>query len=276
VHRDAAQLIDDNATSTHGNVVFIFADGHSSIASAAEAMHELGFKGNVAVIGSYVDQLTVGYLSLRELKNMQDSWGWNILNHSWYHREATNAYQKDDVSGIESDILKGMIYLIENGINSDPNWYVAPEGIMNETLTKMIAKYYSFDAMRSSALSYPYGASQPVKNLTIEKTTTLETVTAAIDDAMNSKQTLFLTFHRIQESSDTRYVYPIADFKKILDVLVRENIHPITLAELDSQMGVKASEFDVTSGRPEQISLSISAKTGLRLFAEKMTSALIR
>ena len=88
-------------------------------------MQSLGLEGNVGAISGYIAKDGAGRLTLSQLQNLQNEYGWNIINESWYHyNPITQYYDTKNLAGLDQDILKGAEYLTQNGINSDPNWYI--------------------------------------------------------------------------------------------------------------------------------------------------------
>lgn len=222
-----------------GSVVIVFDDSYSSILPAAEALHANGLKANVAVIGKYVDK-TKGYLTLRELKALQNDWGWSIINHSWKHRNAVTDYsQTGNLQGFEQDILRGAKYLEDNHINSAPNWYVYPSGATNAQIRAIVGKYYKFarTTLRGPEY-YPFGEDLLVKTFLVGDDMPISSVKKAIDDVREFKLTLFLTFHSIRSAPDNRKGYALDNFAEIAKYIKEQDISTKTTAELDEKSSV--------------------------------------
>lgn len=249
-----------------GNVVVVFDNGDSSILPAAQVMSELGLKGNVGEIGGYTAKKSQGYLTLRELQDLQNIYGWNIINESFYHKNAVaDYYDTNNLSGLDSDILKGAEYLTANGINSDPNWFIYPGGGTNEAIGTVVGKYYKFARTTSVGPEvYPFGDPLAVKTFpTIVRGTSPESVMKAIYDAKKYNLTLFLTFRRIQTSPTDRAGFSLLDFQKIMEYIVQQNIGVKTLSELDQSNGVDMNTMKLATSQPEQLSLSVAARTSI-------------
>ena len=245
----AALSVDKLATypqQSQESVVFIFDDGYESILPAAEIMKHYGIKGNIAVIGDQanIDTSLPGYLSLAQLKELQDKDGWNMVNHSSHHVDAYSSYfLKNNLSGFENDLLAGAKFLQDNQINSAPNWYIYPHGGTNESIKNIVGKYYAFArSVQNQPEAYPFGDPLGVKTLSASGSngsedglTNLapEQIEAALQDAKKYGLSLFLTFHRIHSVPSDRPGYDIGDFERVVKFM--GTIYFITLKSLYSR-----------------------------------------
>jgi len=66
--------------------VIIFDDGWSSVLEATKIMEKYNLKGNVSVITKNVN--AKGFLSLDNLKMLQNQYNWNLASHSNLHKDA--------------------------------------------------------------------------------------------------------------------------------------------------------------------------------------------
>lgn len=257
-----------------GQVVIIFDDGYASILPAADLMNKLGIKGNVAVISGNVEKKNKSSLSLQEITKLQNDYGWSIVNHSWYHKEALTTYYKTKkLNDLESDILKGARYLEDNGISTDPNWYIYPHGETNQELRNIVGKYYKFArTVQNEPEVFPFGENLAVKSFSVQNDTPSQAVAKAIADAKKYKLTLFLTFHRIQSNPTDKPGYTFENFTSVMNDLKKQNISVKTLKELDESNGVEIRKINFIPGKPEQIDFKIIIKNG---FVEKIQSKII-
>ncbi len=223
-----------------GKIIIVFDDGYQSIKPATETMIRLGLKGNVGVIGQRVEEGSKGYLTMDQLKDLQNNAGWNLVNHSYFHKNGLEEYaSKNRFDDYEQDILRGRDFLAENNMNSAPHWYIFPNGANNAKLREIIGKYYKF--ARTSAAqpeSYPFGNPLMVKTYAVENVTPVASVQATIDDTKAYHLTTFLTFHRILSTPDDPPGYPIADFNKIMEYIASQNVKVVTLGEFDKENGL--------------------------------------
>jgi peptidoglycan/xylan/chitin deacetylase (PgdA/CDA1 family) len=240
------------------DVTIVFDDGYESILPAAQYMNSNGLKGNVAVIGYYTKNKAIGHLTIEELKSL-NSQGWDILNHSYLHKNAlTEYYSKGDLLSYEDDVLAGAKFLQENGLNSDPNWFIYPNGATNSDLKSVISKYYKFGRTTASQPeAFPFGDPLTIKAISINNTTKPEEIIKAIQDTQEYKTTLFLTFHRIEATEFDRPGYPIENFKVIIDYLVKNKINVVSVSEFDKEHGVSANQQIFSQDVPSHLDAEI-------------------
>ncbi|MDP3792913.1 MAG: heparinase II/III family protein [bacterium] len=252
-----------------GSVVIIFDDGYKSILPAASIMNSYGIKGNVALISGQVGKL--GYLSLDDVKMLQNEYGWNIINHSREHKNAVLNYYPDALRDLEYDVLDGAKFLNENSLNSAPNWYVYPNGATNNTIKNVVGKYYRFARVtRTAKETFPFDNPLEVNAFSVRDDTLPAKVLSVVDDAMSNNSIQFLTFHRIEQNPpiDEKGGYPIDDFKRLIAGLSARDIRVLALNELDEINGIPQNEWIIKDKIPEQIVLQMYvAKKG---FAQKI------
>jgi hypothetical protein len=247
-----------------GKVLIVFDDGSSSIQPAAAAMEKYGMKGNVAVIGKYPETALSGYLSVSALRQLQAQ-GWSMINHSYYHQDALAVYyDKNNLAGFESDVLKGAEFLEKNGIDTDPNWYIYPHGTTNTAIEGVLSKYYKFARTELTAPeAFPFGEPLAVKDYVVEDDTTPQQIENAVADANKYHQTLLLTFHRIHANASDQSGYGINNFKTLVNYLHNSKAQVMSFNQLDKSNGVPIDHFKIVSNQPEELSGGVSSSSSL-------------
>ncbi len=241
-------------------VIVIFDDGWDSVLGAAEIMKKYGLKGNVAIVTGSIG--TKRYLTLDDLKKLQNDYGWDIANHSNLHKDAVKEYiNTDNVKEFEDDLTDALYYLMRNNINSAPNWYIYPDGSRDNILDEIVEKYYKFarstiDAPGSSPFANPFSVTTlPIYS---NNTTPLD-VHNAVSDAIKYNQTLLLMFHKISPGKPTVHTeYSRSDFESTIKDIKKQGIKVVTLSELDRENNVPATNFVFNDARPSQFTLEIS------------------
>jgi hypothetical protein len=254
-----------------GKLVFVFDDGYQSILPAARYLHENAMKGNVAVIGKYVDIPTNDYLNMFQLKALQDNWGWDMVNHSQRDVDAVrHYYRRNDLEGYATDIAEQATWLEANHMNSAPNWFIYPMGTANAATERVVARYYMFARVTAdNPDTYPFGISRAVTDLEIRYQgdgqgdrvgSRPSAVISAVSQAVKYHQTIILTFRRIKSMAGDLTGYPLAAFKKIVDGIRQSGIKVMTLSELDRSNGIPVrNRIDFTPARPAQITVNVTS-----------------
>jgi Heparinase II/III-like protein/Heparinase II/III N-terminus/Polysaccharide deacetylase len=250
-------------------LVFVFDDGYQSILPAASYMHQNKMPGNVAVIGKYVDYPTQDHLNLYQLRQLQNAWGWNMVNHTQKHADAVATYSdQNDLSGYQTDILQQASWLEKNRLNSAPNWLVYPHGSTNNELQSVVGKYYMFARVTTdNPDAYPYGNPLAVSDFEIQYPgdegdggsaglTSPAEVHSVVQQAIANHSTIILTFHRINSEPADGPGYPLALFKQIVNGIHQSGIKVLTLSQLDQSNGVSvANRIHYVAAQPSQITV---------------------
>jgi peptidoglycan/xylan/chitin deacetylase (PgdA/CDA1 family) len=241
-------------------VVIMFDDGWSSVMDAAKIMNEYDMKGNVGVIGGSVGKKS--YMNVDDLKVLQNQYHWNIVSHTYRHKDAVGYYYKNnDKAGYEEDITNNIYFLEKNNINSAPNWFIYPNGRSNTWAKQIVSKYYTFARGTDNAPEFfPYADPLSVKVLSVYSDRIKpEGVAAAVRDAKKYDQTLFLMFHKFSEYAPYYYTeFNLKEFESIIKMINEENVSILTLSELDNYYKIGQNEIKVSQRQPAKLTVSIN------------------
>ena len=250
--------------------VIVFDDGWSSILDAARIMNNNGLKGNVGIVTNSVG--TKRYLTIDELKMLQNEYGWNIANHTSLHKDAVKTYiETNNEKGFEDDLTGALKYLIRNDINSAPNWFIYPDGSRDSILDQVVGKYYKFArstiaAPESSPFANPFSvATLPVYS---DDTEPID-VHNAVSDAIKYKQTLFIMFHKISQGEPVTHTeYSLSKFESIIKDIIDQGISVVTFSELDINNSIPDTIFTLNEAIPSQFNLDISVNQNSSIFQD--------
>lgn len=242
--------------------VIVFDDGWSSVMDAAEIMNKYDLKGNIAVITGSVDKKQ--YLTLDNLKTLQNDYGWNMASHSNLHKNAVDEYvNNSNLEGFKNDVSDALEYLIKNNINSTPNWYIYPDGSTDDAIKNIIGKYYKFArATINIPESFPFAEPLEVGVFPVysDRAKPID-VHNAISDAIKYHQTIFLMFHKFLKGAPSLYTeYSLNDFETILKDIKDQGIKVVTLSDLDKENNIPETEFVLHEAIPQQLDLNFSVK----------------
>ncbi len=268
---ETAQQPAPKVSETGPAIVIVFDDGYQSILPAIEAMRQRGLKGNIGVIADRVDGHMNGYLNLALLQKFQNEYGWNIVNHSRHHVPAAERYGGDiGASELEQDITSGARFLVDNGINSAPNWYIYPFSSLDESTKAVVGKYYRF-ARTTQRGGAPFPFADPLGVTTISSDAVesgegkvfvpIDNLIGRVDEAVAKDDPVIVTFHRIRSRDTDPPGYELADFTDFLDHVVASGVPVLTFSEFDAWNGVDIPEMKVNdNGLRLDLSVEISSK----------------
>lgn len=256
---------------SQAKLVIVFDDGYQSILPAASYLHQNGMPADIAVIGKYVDYPTQDHLNLYQLKQLQNNWGWDMVNHTQQHVDAVvNYYDRNDLTGYAADILQQATWLEANGLNSAPNWFIYPHGDTNASLERVVGRYYMFArVVADNPDAYPYGDPHAISDFEIQYPgdegeggnsglTSPAEVFSVLRQAIAYHSTLILTFHRIYSQPSDPPGYPLPLFKQIVNGIRQSGIKVMTLSQLDQSNGVPlTNRVHYEPAQPPQITVQI-------------------
>jgi len=241
-------------------VLIMFDDGWDDVLNAAKIMNKYNMKGNVGVIGTNVGKKQ--YLTVENLQELQNKYGWSIVSHSYLHKDAVDYYYKNnDASGYKRDIENNIYYLTKNKINSAPNWFVYPYGKSNEWSKKIVSKYYTFARGTQNAPEFfPYADPLSVKVLSVySDRIDANGVVAALRDADKFDSVLFLMFHKFSEYTPELYTeFSLSQFEDIIKKIYNEGPTIMTLSELDKYYKIGQNSITVKESEPAKLSVRIA------------------
>lgn len=247
-------------------ILINFDDGWSSVMDAANLMRKFGMKGSTGIITNAVGKKS--YLTLEEVKRLQNEYGWDIVSHSNLHKNSITEYaQVNDLEGFDNDTQDALQYLIRNGINSAPNWYVYPDGSTNDAVKSIIGKYYKF-ARATTIVPQPFPFPDPLEvgvfQVYSDRASVLD-VYNAIDDAKKYHQTLFLMFHKLSNGPPLVFTeYSKDDFNSILEKIQKEGIKVVTFSEFDQENNIPETKFTLHEQVPGQVKIDVSLQRSWR------------
>jgi len=246
-------------SQTEARAVIIFDDGWDSILKTLPAMNAYGMRGNVGAIT--ITTGVRGYLTLDELKMLQNEHNWDIVSHTYLHNDAVLDYtRKNDLEGYEQDITDALRYLIQHDINSAPNWFIYPFGSIDSKTKSVVGKYYKFArATIDAPEQYPFPDPLETKILSAySDQATNQDILNAITDGAEQNHLLMLLFHKITEGKPTVHTeWNLSEFQEILEHIHRLGIKVVTLSELDEENGVPQTKFVLHDFIPSQIKLDV-------------------
>ncbi len=200
------------------NIIFVWDDNIDTQLSISYPMMEVyGFKGTIACAHTFVNG--VGYMTLAQLQDIQNTKGWDICNHTYDHINMGTLSESDQ----EFQLATQRDYMIANGLISAVDYAVLPQGGHN-TDTPIALTRQRVVACRNGRVgiqSTIKGIDQKylLKQIEFSSTATAASIISSINDALRYNGTILLTGHRLVVTPGSSIEFPIADFQKVLDYI---------------------------------------------------------
>jgi peptidoglycan/xylan/chitin deacetylase (PgdA/CDA1 family) len=195
-------------------VSFTFDDGAlSALTQAAPTLQKYGLTGTNYVPTGCVGMTTVPntcradtdvpYMTWAQIQQLQNTYGWEIGSHTVTHQclvSVGNDCQATKLTPaqVDAELANSKAALAANGINATA--FAPPYGDYDMTAVAQIAKYYT--SMRGFADTgnniWPLG-DYLLRNIPVqERTTTVATLKAKVDEAITNQTWAVFTFHDIR------------------------------------------------------------------------------
>jgi peptidoglycan/xylan/chitin deacetylase (PgdA/CDA1 family) len=212
---------DDLRTDAEGKakVIIAFDDGSDGqINKAYPIMAGNGQRGAAFVISSSIG--ISERMTLANLTTLRDA-GWDISNHTATHKNLTLVSQEE----MEADIDGGYDWLVANGFINTAKFFAYPYGGYNDAVVAKVKERHVL-ARGPGGITYAHFWIQNYYDLQfklncygVTNTTSVATVEAQINGAIESGGLLILVFHQIVDSDATAGQYLTADFQIISNYL---------------------------------------------------------
>lgn len=212
---------------TTGAVSLVFDDGWvSQYQNAVPKMNAAGMKGTFYIVTKRMaEQGYPGYMSQAQVTELYNQ-GHEIGAHTRTHRSLitlSDADQQNEINGSRQDLLAMNV----GGIFA----FAYPFGEYNATTLQLLnAAGFTNARCTMNGMVNPEIPPYELSRLSMEKTTTLDQVKAAIDQAVLNKEWLILTFHQVANNTEQYTVTP-ALFNQTVDYLVQKGVLVVPVSQ---------------------------------------------
>jgi len=193
-----------------------FDDGYASVYTAALPLMN-GIKASVGVNGVSVG--TGSYMSVAQLRDLHDTYGWDMCNHSWSHLDQTTltpAQQADEVE-------KNRSYLSSLGFTryGEHNHFYYPYGAKNSTSkqTMQTLGVATARGLTESSIQLPWYEKYQLPCYTIINSYPLANATAQVTNAIKRGSSQIILFHQITAGAVTETEWSTANFTAFMAYL---------------------------------------------------------
>ncbi len=213
-----------SAVTNGAKVSFTFDDGFTSTYSkAAPTLAKYGFQGTAYITSSYIG--TSGYMNWTKVKNLKNTYGWEIGGHSVTHPLMTEI----SASQLRTEVVDNKKDLVSRGL--DPKSFATPFGDYNAAVVAEIARSYeSHRPFHDTGYNqYPYDDYRLFVQQ-VQVGVNMATVKGYIDTAAKNGQWLILVFHDIKDRPSTDpedYEYATKDLGTVASYVKSKGV-PVT------------------------------------------------
>lgn len=241
-------VVKNQAAYGKGVVSLTFDDSNvSQYDTARPIMDKYGFPGTAYMLPGNVDG-GANSMTTAQVQALHRDYGWEVGSHlAWGLDEHANF----PVANLDADILRVRQWLKKSGFRgADSGAY--PYGRITTPIVQTSSKYVyaaraSAGASNLKAETLPPSDPMRIRPLSITSTTTVASVTAAVDKAIAQREWLVLIFHGIRDTADT-YYYPVANFQAIIDYIATSGVAVRTVTDaLNGANPVKATAAQLGS-----------------------------
>lgn len=223
------------ALTSQAKVTFTFDDGlGSALSKAAPTLASYGFVGTDYAISDCVGSSgtcdanpDASYMTWAQLQQLQNTYHWEIGSHSVTHPLMTTL----SASKLEYEVYHSRWAFQQHDIF--PTAFATPYGDYNPTVQAAVAKYYTSHrgfADQQYMNDWPYN-DYLLYDKQVQAGVTVAQVKAWVDQAIQNKSWLVLTFHNISDnpSSDPQdYEYSTSDLAQIAAYVKSKSVPAVT------------------------------------------------
>jgi polysaccharide deacetylase len=222
-----------------GVVSIVFDDGwESTYTRARPYLDKYGYRAGACIIRDIVG--TAGYMSLAQIRNLQDLSGWDIFAHADTVANHNTGYGNLANSVVEAELQGIKRWLIENGFKRR-DLFAWPLGSFTASQMPIARRF--FNAVRGTTggrggsfgpqETFPPGDNGRLRTWTIGNTNTAAEVENALSQCLTYQSWLILSFHQIVPSgAKSGTETNEATFKEIVDKIAASGLAVKTMAEV--------------------------------------------
>ncbi len=207
-----------------GRVSLTFDDGfESTYTNVLPILSAKGIKGTAFITTSYIGQ--PGSMTWDQVRELQNSYGWEIGNHTLTHAELPIV----TTTQMLNEINQSKSILESQGLNITS--FASPFGAHNNAVLAEIDKTHNLHRgfwERDYMNTYPYDKTVLAVE-SVESTTTVAQVKSWIDQAKANNEWLILVFHEVLPTLDPLYPYITTtdDFNQMVNYISSSGINTV-------------------------------------------------
>jgi peptidoglycan/xylan/chitin deacetylase (PgdA/CDA1 family) len=159
------------------------------------------------------------YMTLAQLKSLQDDYGWEIAAHAFTDaaHTATGAFSSLSAADLEVELRSLKQWGVDNGFRGF-DYFAYPQGVYNDAIIANVKKYFA--AARSQHIfrreTLPVSDRYRTRTVNLGSPNTLATIQGYIDEASANKEWINFTTHKLGASATDGSTWAATDFASLL------------------------------------------------------------
>lgn len=212
-------------TPDSGAVVITFDDGWvDQVTESAPILAEYDFPAVAYIIPELIG--TEGYLTMGEVRRLQDEFGWTIGSHAAGPLTRGDSEQRADA------ISTLLAWFAENGFDETPHLSY-PNGAFDGELLRLVGeRFRSARTIVEFAETIPPGDPHRLRIFNVLNTTTMDAISSVLSRAQTNRELLVLVFHRIADGIDAETVITPDHFREIVDIIASSGLPVVSLDDV--------------------------------------------
>jgi len=215
-----------------GILTFTFDDAtDTQYTNARQILAKYNFSATSYIPTNWLDK--PNKLSINELKELQDVYGWDVSAHTLNHISLSNPRYEDQ---FEEELYQSKQFLLDNGFKKGADHFAYPYGTFDNNLSmQLVKKYYkTARGVLGDTETIPVADQYRLRVMYISNFTEPIEVSKRVQDAIENGDWLILVFHGIVESNDydRHATYLKSSFELIVDDIYNKGIQVMTVSEV--------------------------------------------
>jgi len=226
---DELTLVDNNDV---GVATFTFDDSiENQYRNARPILAKYNFSGTTYINTGNIGK--INKLTLEQLVEMQNVYGWDISSHAVRHLDIT---QKRFEAELEDELALSKQYLLDNGLTKGAEHFAYPFGKFDNNFSMdLVKKYYkTARVVRGDVETLPVADPYKLRVMYVFNYTNPDQVSKRVQNVMENGDWLILVFHGIVDSDADNFhlTYLKSNFEKIVNNIYNKGIKVKTVSEV--------------------------------------------
>ena len=219
-------------SNSKGIVTFTFDDAvGTQYTNAVPILSKYNFSATTFIPIEWLER--PGRLSIEQLREMQDVYGWDISSHTMNHVDVS---QIKNVQRLEYELVNSKQFLVDNGFIKGAEHFAYPFGNFDNDLSMDLIKdhYKTARIVRGDIETIPGADPYRLRVIYVLSYTPPELVLNRIDRAIENGDWAILVFHGIPDKNadDVQGTYLKSNFQTIVDGVYKKGVDVMTVSEV--------------------------------------------